>query len=301
MELRQIKYFMEVAKREHMTEAANELHVAQSAVSRQIVNLEEELGIKLFIREGRRVRLTPIGRIFLEKIENAINMIDNAKQVIDEYIDPERGTIRIGFTSSLASYILPTSIYAFREEHPNVKFEFLQGTYYELEEMILKGEINIALLAPVPKNSKRIKSSILFTEKIVALIPKTHPLAKAEEIQLVDLRNEGLVLFPKGFVLRDLITNACQQLGFQPNVAFEGEEITAITGLVAAGLGISLIPEFTIVDNVPRATVVKKISFPEVTRTVGIAISAEQPLLPTEKIFYQFLHSYYEKLEHYNK
>src|SRR5690606_28307594 len=81
MELRQIKYLMEVAKREHMTEAANELHVAQSAVSRQIVNLEEELGIKLFIREGRRVRLTPIGRFFLEKIEHAIIMIGNAKQV----------------------------------------------------------------------------------------------------------------------------------------------------------------------------------------------------------------------------
>src|SRR5690625_4433593 len=127
MELRQIKYFIEVAKREHVTEAANALHVAQSAVSRQIFNLEEELGVDLFIREGRTVRLTRIGKMFLEQMEQAINVIDNAKQVVEEYIDPEKGTIHIGFSASLASYILPTAIYYFRKEYPQVNFELHQG------------------------------------------------------------------------------------------------------------------------------------------------------------------------------
>ena len=85
MELRQIHYFIEVAKREHVTEAANVLHVAQSAVSRQIVNLEEELGVPLFIREGRNVRLTPIGRIFLEHMKEAVQVIENAKREVEEY------------------------------------------------------------------------------------------------------------------------------------------------------------------------------------------------------------------------
>ncbi len=100
MELRQIQYFIEVAKREHFTEASHNLHVAQSALSRQIANLEEELGVSLFIREGRNVKLTAVGRIFLQHMEMAVSEIEKAKQKIDEFLDPERGTIRVGFTSS---------------------------------------------------------------------------------------------------------------------------------------------------------------------------------------------------------
>src|SRR5690625_7041749 len=108
LEFRQIKYFIEVARREHVTDAAQALHVAQSAVSRQIFNLEAELGVDLFIRKGRNVKLTPIGRIFLNDMEQAIHVIEDARQVISEHTDPERGTIQIGFLSSLAAYILPT-------------------------------------------------------------------------------------------------------------------------------------------------------------------------------------------------
>src|SRR5699024_12744458 len=103
MELRQLKYFIEVAKREHVTEAANYLHVAQSAVSRQIFNLEEELGVDLFIRDGRTVRLTKIGKIFLEHTERALHVVDDAKRVVEEYRDPEKGTIKIGVSARLAS------------------------------------------------------------------------------------------------------------------------------------------------------------------------------------------------------
>src|SRR5690625_111231 len=99
LELRQIKYFIEVAKREHVTKAALSLHVAQSAVSRQIFNLEAELGVDLFLRKGRNVKLTAIGRIFLEHMEQAVHVIDDARQIIKEYTDPEKGTIHIGFPS----------------------------------------------------------------------------------------------------------------------------------------------------------------------------------------------------------
>src|SRR5699024_12788323 len=110
MEFRQIKYFIEVAKREHVTEAANALHVAQSAVSRQIFNLEEELGVELFIREGRTVKLTRMGQVFLEHMEKAMNVIDDAKQEVEEYIDQNQGTLHIGLTASLTSYILTNTM-----------------------------------------------------------------------------------------------------------------------------------------------------------------------------------------------
>src|SRR5690625_2620645 len=145
LELRQIKYFIEVAKREHVTEAANALHVAQSAVSRQISNLEQELGVDLFIREGRSVKLTAIGKVFLEHMEHAIHVIDDAKQIINEYTNPERGTVYLGFPNSLATYIIPVIVSAFLKRYPTVNFELKQGSYDKLKNLILKGQVNIAL------------------------------------------------------------------------------------------------------------------------------------------------------------
>lgn len=301
LELRQIKYFIEVARREHVTEAAHALHVAQSAVSRQIFNLEAELGVDLFIREGRNVKLTAIGKIFLEHMEQAINVIDDAKQVVSEYTDPKRGTIHIGFPSSLATYILPTVISAFRHTYPHVQFELNQSSYHGLQEKVIKGDVNIALIAPVPADRPKIKSSILFTENIVALLPMSHPLAKAEALKLNELRDDAFVLFPSGFVLREMIEENCKQLGFQPKVSFEGKDIDAIKGLVSAGLGISLIPEITLVDNLPRATVTVPIIEPSITRTVGMVIPTDRQLLPTEQLFYEFLEDFFVRLEKFQK
>lgn len=297
MELRQIKYFIEVAKREHVTEAANALHVAQSAVSRQIFNLEEELGVDLFIREGRNIKLTSIGKIFLEHMEKAINVIDDARQVVEEYTDPESGTIHIGFPSSMATYILPKAISVFSDNYPDVKFKLIQATYSELKEAVVKGDVNIALLAPVPTNIKGTKSTILFTETMVALLPMNHPLANESSLNLNALADDSFVLFPEGFILRDIVEQGCRQHGFRPNVSFEGEDIDAIKGLVSAGLGVSLVPEVTLVDNLPRATVTVPVEEPNITRTVGMIIPTERELLPTEKLFYDFLKKFFMRLE----
>ncbi|WP_042354484.1 LysR family transcriptional regulator [Bacillus rubiinfantis] len=299
MELRQIQYFIEVAKREHVTEAAHALHVAQSAVSRQIFNLEEELGIPLFIREGRNVKLTPIGEMLLEKMEQAIKLIDSAKREVEEQLDPEKGTIRIGFPSSLAAYTMPTAISAFRERYPQVKFQLIQGSYAHLIEGVAKGEFNLALLGPVPKRVKKITGRTLFTEKIVALLPQHHPLAARKILKLNDLRADSFVLFPSGYILREIIVNACGQLGFEPVVGFEGEDIDAIKGLVSAGLGVTLIPEITLIDGVPRSTVKIPVTEPDVTRTVGIIIPSERSLLPTEQLFYEFLGEFFSILDRY--
>ncbi len=299
MELRQIKYFIEVAKREHVTEAANALHVAQSAVSRQIFNLEEELGVDLFIREGRTVRLTRIGQVFMEHMEKAMNVIEDAKQEVEEYLDPDQGTLHIGFSASLASYILPTAILYFRKQYPNVKFVLNQGSHSELMEAVIKGDMNIALVGPLPTENEKIKSTVLFTEDIVALLSANHPLSNRSSLKLIELRDDSFVLFPQGFVLRDVVMEGCLQRGFQPNVSFEGKDLDAIKGLVSAGLGVTLLPEVTLVDCLPRATVRVPVVEPSLKRAVGAIIPAERELLPTEKLFHQFIKDFFQRLEHF--
>jgi len=297
LELRQIKYFMEVAKREHMTEAAEALHVAQSAVSRQIVNLEKTLGVDLFIREGRSIRLTAIGSVFLEHMERAMNVIEDAKQIIEEYTDPERGTVHIGFPSTLATYMMPTAISAFRKQYPEVEFDLHQQSYVNLSESVMKGDVNIALIAPVPQSDDKIESTILFTENIVALLPVNHSMARRDFIYLTDLRDEPFILFQEQSMLRNIVIEHCKKHGFSPNVAFEAKDIDAIKGLVSAGLGVSLVPEITVIHQTHRSTTAIPIAKPNVTRTVGMIVPKERTLLPTEKLFYEFLKEFFMRLE----
>ncbi|MDC3415194.1 LysR family transcriptional regulator [Aquibacillus sp. 3ASR75-11] len=297
MELRQLRYFMEVAEREHVSEAALYLHVAQSAISRQIANLEEELGVKLFEREGRNVKLTPIGKIFLTHTKSAMKAIDHATKQIDEYLDPERGSIKIGFPTSLSNHLLPTVISSFKEQHPNVAFQLRQGSYRFLIDSIKKREIDLAFLGPVPTSDPDIEGHILFTENISALLPISHHLSERTRLHLSDLRSDPFVLFPEGFILQKIAFDACKQAGFVPNVSSEGEDLDAIKGLVSAGMGVTLLPESTFHETVPRFTAKIPIEIPQVRRTVGIIKQKNKNLAPSEKVFYQFVKDFFSMLD----
>lgn len=242
MELRQIQYFIEVARREHVTEAAVALHIAQSAVSRQIFNLEAELGVDLFIREGRNVKLTPIGRLFLEHMQQAMQMIEKAKREVEESLDPEKGTVRIGFPSSLAAYTLPTVVSAFRESYPHVKFQLRQGAYHSLIESVIKGDIDLALLGPMPRDVKGIKGQILFLENIVALLPADHPLAGKSSITLHQLRNDSFVLFPEALFCARLSWTRASRLVLSRLSPSRVRTLMRLKGLYPQGWALRLFP-----------------------------------------------------------
>ncbi|MGJ7920645.1 LysR family transcriptional regulator [Neobacillus sp. LXY-4] len=299
MELRQLRYFIEVAKREHVSEAAQHIHVAQSAISRQIANLEDELGVQLFEKDGRNVKLTPVGKLFLEHAETALKAIDYAKEQIDEYLNPESGTIKVGFPTSLASHLMPTVISAFKEKHSNVAFQLRQGSYKFLIDAVKNREINLAFLGPVPTQDPDIESQILFSENISALLPISHPLAGQRSLRLNDLRNDEFVLFPEGMVLHRVVIDACKQAGFIPNGSSVGEDLDAIKGLVSAGMGVTLLPDSTFDETSPRFTVRIPIDMPQVRRTVGLILPKQRELAPSEKVFYRFVKDFFNRLEQY--
>lgn len=299
MELRQLRYFVEVAEREHISEAAEHLHVAQSAISRQIANLEDELGTVLFERVGRNVKLTPIGKIFLEHSVTALKAIDFAVKQVEEYLDPAKGTIKIGFPTSLASYVLPTVISAFKKEYPDVLFHLRQGSYRYLIEAVKNRELNLAFLGPVPAKDESINSTILFSENIHALLPANHSLVKKEKLNLIDLRKENFVLFPEGYILNEVVVDACRSAGFVPTVTSEGEDMDALKGLVAAGIGITLLPESSLYDSTPRFTVKMPIESPNITRTVGVIYPTNRELAPSEQVFLKFVNTFFSRLNRF--
>jgi LysR family transcriptional regulator, transcription activator of glutamate synthase operon len=300
MELRQLRYFREVAIREHVSEASHHLLVAQSAISRQIANLEDELGVQLFEKDGRNVKLTPVGKLFLKHTESALKAIDYAVQQIHEYLDPERGTITIGFPTSLANHLLPTVITAFKDRYPNVAFQLRQGSYRFLIEAVKNREMDLAFLGPVPTNDPDIIAHILFSENISALLHISHPLATETGLRLNDLRNDDFVLFPEGMILHRIVIDACNMAGFSPKISSLGEDLDALKGLVSAGMGVTLLPESTFYESTPRYTVKIPIITPEVRRTVGIIVPKKRELSPSEKVFFEFVKDFFYQLERYN-
>jgi LysR family transcriptional activator of glutamate synthase operon len=294
VELRQLQYFVRVAKLQHVTRAAEELHVAQSAVSRQIHRLEEELGIRLFMQKGRNVQLTPVGQFFLRRAESILADLDRAVMEIHEFLDPEAGEIRLGFPHSLGFHLVPRVVAAFRKLHPNVKFRFRQGMYPSLIKDVTDSEVDLAFISPYPDKSDQVTGEVVLTEELFAILPEDHPLAMEVSIDLAQLKDETFVMFSPGYSLRPLVLDACRDAGFAPNVGFEGEETDTIRGLVAAGMGVSLLPAMALYQTSAMMPAVVKVSRPHVTRTIGLIRRSGEKMPTVVQMFHSFLLDYFK-------
>jgi LysR family transcriptional activator of glutamate synthase operon len=298
VELRQLQYFVKVAHLQHVTKAAEELHVAQSAVSRQIRRLEEELGVELFVQRGRNVQLTPAGQLFMRRAEALLSDLDRAVTEIREFLDPEAGEIRLGFPHSFGIQLVPAIVAAFRKQHPNVKFRFKQGMYPSLIRDVLDMEVDLAFISPFPGKDERIDGEIMRTEELFAILPNTHPLASEASIDLIQLKDEPFILFSQGYSLRPIVWEACQSVGFKPKIAFESEETDTIRGLVAAGMGVSLLPEMALYRTSSMMPSVVKLRSPRVVRTIGVIRRAGEKPPAVVQLFHSFLINYFKT--HYN-
>lgn len=293
MELKQLTYFIEVAEREHMSNAAQHLNVAQSALSRQISNLEDELGVQLFERVGRNMKLLPVGRLLLTHAKDMIILLEQTKKHIADFTAPESGTIKIGFPSSLAATLLPNLINAFSTQYPNVKLQLRQGSYQFLIDSIKSRELNLAFLGPVITDQPAIKGDILFSEKLLLLVSRQHKVASRDSITLKELKEEEFILFPKGYILEKLVTDACQAEGFNPKVSTQGEDMDAIKGMVAAGIGITILPDSALTDYETDFLKCVPIQDPHLERSVGLITPNTRELTPPEQVFYTFVLDYF--------
>ena len=295
MELRQLQYFVKVAQKEHVTQAAEELHVAQSAVSRQIHLLEQELGVTLFVQKGRNLQLTPVGQLFLTRVEAILNELDRTVEEVHEFLHPEAGEIRIGFPHSLGTNLLPRIVAEFRRDHPNVKFKLKQGMFPSLIRDVKNGEVDLAFISPMPDQPDQLTGEVLFTEELYAILPANHRFADKTSLRLEQLKDDSFVIFSEGYSLRDIVLKACEQAGFRPKIGFEGEETDTIRGLVAAGMGVSLLPEMALSANYQMMPAKVRVTEPHVYRSIGLIRRKGEKLPLVAEVFQRFLLEYFIK------
>jgi len=286
-----LRQFMVVAREEHLTRAADVLGVPQPTLSRSIARLEADLGVPLFTRPGRSIRLTRHGRFLFESAERAVAPLSASLRALIDEADPARGRVALGFLHTLGGEAVPRLLRDFRAQHPQVRFALVQGNAHTLLSRLRDGEVDVCLTAPLPPAADGVTARKLDEQRIDLFVPAGHRLSRRRRIRLAEAATEDFIAMEPGYGLRTIADDLCHAAGFEPRIAFEGEEADTARGLVGAGLGVSLLPATPSSLSDP-AVAALRITFPKAARTVGIAWMTDRPVTPPTMAFRDFALTY---------
>ena len=243
MELRHLRYFIAVAEELHFGRAALRLYIAQPPLSQQIQQLERELGFMLFNRTQRRVELTAAGELFLVEAREMLANLDKAVTASRRVARGEVGWLGIGFVGTATYAFLPAVLSAFRERCPEVELVLRELVSARQAQALQDKRLHIGLARPAI-SAESIVSEVVVQEPLVVALPKAHPMSSPERLELAALADEPFILFPPypRPSYADFVTAVCSQAGFTPTVVQETAEMHTALSLVAAGLGVTLVP-----------------------------------------------------------
>lgn len=238
MDLLQLKYFQVVAKYEHMARAAEELHIAQPTLSKAISRLEGDLGVHLFDRHGRSIKLNKLGGAFLTRVNRIFVELEAGKQELADMMEYQR--LNISVALNIPS-LLPFLLKGFLSRYPKLNLRTEIGSTNDMKNKLEEGIVDFCISSP-PISGNHIEAIHLLTEEIFLNVPKGHKFANRKEIDLCEAVEESFITFKKDHGIRNLTENLCHQAGFNPQIVYEGDITTSLTDLVHIGLGVALLP-----------------------------------------------------------
>jgi DNA-binding transcriptional LysR family regulator len=244
MEFRHVRYFMAVAEERSFTLAAARLNIAQSPLSQQIRKLEREIDVELFTRTTRSVSLTPAGEVFYERMRAMLALTEDAVDTARKTARGESGRLSIGFTGSATYELLPALVRAFHDRHPDVTLDVHSEMFTKAQvDGLMAGELDVGLLRP-PARAEGLVLEVLREEPLVALLPSSHPATVTRSVQLSSLRDDWFICHPPGPVsnMHATVLAACERAGFTPRIRHVISNTAALVALVAAGLGVAVVP-----------------------------------------------------------
>ena len=238
-----LRYFIAVAEELHFGRAAKRLLLTQPSLSRQITLLEKEIGVSLLVRDTRRVALTNAGREYLDHAREILRSVSNAAESARRAERGESGRLSVAFYYIAGLGILPPVLREFQQRYPDVSLELRELPSKTQIAEVLKGTIDIGIVHE-PSTVKAVSVETIQREVLVAALPSTHRLAGRSTMLLLDLHTESFIMFPRsdGSGLHDRIIASCNAAGFSPNIVTRANRFTTVIGLVAAGMGIAILP-----------------------------------------------------------
>jgi DNA-binding transcriptional LysR family regulator len=250
LHLGRLRVLSEVVARGSFSAAAESLAYTQSAISQAVARLEAESGTALVVRDRRGVRPTAAGAALVAHAEAIFAQVEAAEAELDAILGLRRGPLRVASFPSAGATLMPLAIASFRERHPDVSLTLAEGEPEEIAPRLRAGEFDLALLFEFPGVRERpgagLRTSQLLTDPMYVVLPAAHPLATKPALTLADLREEDWVQTSAASPCARHVIRSCLAAGFEPHVAFESDDYETVQGLVAAGVGVALIPRLAL-------------------------------------------------------
>lgn len=271
MNLRALQYFVKLADLRHFSKAADACFVSQPTLSTQIKKLEEELGVQLVERSPKNIMLTPVGLEIAERARLVLSDIDQIRAVARRSGNPADGVIRLGLFPTLAPYFLPHVVPGVRAAYPNLRLQLAEEKTETILTMLKQGELDAGLLAlPIPEDGLELE--VLFEEPFVVAMPGGHELASHEHITLEDLDGVELLLLEEGHCLREHALEVCALAGAHERVDFHATSMETLRQMVAAGVGVTLMPLLAVKPPIAKTgnVVLRPFTDPAPNRTIAL-------------------------------
>ncbi len=242
MDIRQLKYFIEVAKHNSFTKAALALHVTQPTLSKMVKNLEDEMDVVLFDRSARQIILTDAGEVVFEQANKIVHSLDDLSASLYDVMHLKKGKIKIGLPPVISTLFFPTIIAEFQQAYPDVTIEIAEYGARKVEQKVLEGEVDLGFVM-LPVDADKFDVEPFVEQEIKLLVHETHPLANQDVVDLIDFKDDSFLLLSKEFTLNGKTIDFCMSEGFKPKIAYESSQWDFIVGMVEKNLGVTLMPK----------------------------------------------------------
>jgi DNA-binding transcriptional LysR family regulator len=292
MNLLQLEYFQTVAKYQHMTRAAEALHLAQPSLSKVIARLEEDLGVALFDRIGRQIKLNRYGKAFLNHVERIFLELEDGKRQLSDMLGNENSVISISFNNL---YPFSKLLAGYLKLYPHTGFRQTIGSTAIMQQQLQSGAVDFCISSP-PVEGDGIESISLFPEEIFLIVPHGHKFANRHSINLIEAAAEPFIALREGFGIRDLTESLCHQAGFTPKIVFESDIAINLIDFVNYNFGIALLPILQWSDLPTNLPVSLHINEPVCNRTTALSYVQGRYLSGAAKQFKDYLIDYFKNL-----
>ena len=287
MDIRQLTYFIEVAKYKSFTKASKSLHLSQSTLSKVVKSLEEELNVELVDRSAKQIKLTEAGEIILAEGEKIMESLDDISVHLYVLMNLKKGKIRMGIPPVIGFLFFPKIIKEFTELYPEIKIQIFEDDSKTVKQNVMEGSLDIGV-AMLPANEKEFNVVPFLSNELSLFVHHTHPLADRDQVDLIELEHETFILI-KQKLFHDLIIQQCLHVGFHPEVAFESSEWEFISGMISENLGVSILPKpmETKVDH----KLIRSISIvnPKLPWNLGLHSNKKKNPSPAVRAFLKFM------------
>lgn len=302
MDFHHLKYFVEVADQKSFSKAARNLHISQSAISRTIKALEDDLGVVLFMRNAKAVELTDGGVIFLTHAKRVVFMFEHLKTDFENEFKLEQGSIHIGLPPITDAPIFAHLLGAFKRAYPQIELELFEHGSKKVEISVQEGLIDVGIICTEPQ-ARDFESFFLTQDPLYAIIPISNPLSKAKEVRLSQLAEESFVLYRDDFNLHDDIMKACKHVGFQPHVIFETSQRDLMLQTVSGQLAIALLPSRLCPDPsdntvISKNVVCRPLVEPEIMHTLYVIWKRGHYLSHASQLWIDFVQAHLDTVNH---